>query len=104
MHGADAIFLSDPLDPGRGLVDRNGSPGELFLPWRTTALLLGGVPYLGDLDLPQGNQLHCFGGQGKYVGVLAGPKPGPETVYLGAELRMQDLWGNSRPCPPTTVQ
>ena len=101
MHGAEAIFVSDPLDPDRGLVDRNGSPGELFLPWRTTALMLGGAPYLGDIDLPQGNQIHCFGGNEKYVGVLEGRKPGEETVYLGPELRMCDLWGNSRACPPT---
>ena len=101
MHGAEAIFVSDPFDPDRGLVDRNGSPSELFLPWRTTALMLGGAPYVGDIDLPQGNQIHCFGGKGKYVGVLAGGKPGQETVYLGPELRMHDLWGNSRACPPT---
>ena len=87
MHGAEAIFVSDPFDPDRGLVDRNGSPSELFLPWRTTALMLGGAPYVGDIDLPQGNQIHCFGGKGKYVGVLAGRKPGQETVYLGTELR-----------------
>jgi len=101
MHGAEAIFISDPFDSDRGLVDRNGSPSELFLPWRTTALMLGGVPFVGDLDLSQGNQIHCFGGKGKYVGVLAGRKPGQETVYLGAELRTHDLWGNHRACPPT---
>ncbi|MGO9115576.1 MAG: hypothetical protein ACLP9L_40730, partial [Thermoguttaceae bacterium] len=101
MHGADAIFVSGPLDPDRGLVDRNGVPSELFLPWRTTALLLGGAPYLGDIDLPQGNQIHCFGGNEKYVGVFAGRKPGQETVYLGNDLRTHDLWGNSRACPPT---
>ena len=100
IHGADAIFLSDPLDD-RGLVDRNGSPSELFLPWRTTALLLGGAPYVGDIDLPQGNQLHCFGGEGNFVGVLAGREPGEETVYLGEKLQAHDLWGNGRACPPT---
>ena len=75
-------------------------PANSSCPGGPRRSLLGGAPYLGDLDLPQGNQIHCFGGKGKYVGVLAGPKPGQETVYLGAELRTQDLWGNSRPCPP----
>jgi hypothetical protein len=83
------------------LVDRSGSPSELFLPWRTTALHLGGAPYVGDIDLPKGNQIHCFGGNGRYVGVLAGGKQGEETVYLGNDLQLQDLWGNIRPCPPT---
>jgi hypothetical protein len=73
----------------------------LFLPWRTTALMLGGAAYGGDIDLPQGSRIHCFGSNGSYVGVLVGPKPGRETVYLGAELRTCDLWGNSRACPPT---
>ena len=104
IHGAEAIFVSDPFDPDRGLVDRNGSPSELFLPWRTTALLLGGDPYAGDIDLPQGNQIHCFGGQEKYVGMVPGGKPGQETVYLGTELRTLDLWGNSRACPPMISQ
>lgn len=101
MHGAEAIFISGPFDPDRGLVDRNGSPSELFLPWRTTALMLGGAPYVGDIDLPRGNQIHCFGRKGKYVGVLAGRKSGQETVYLGSELRTHDLWGDSKACPPT---
>jgi len=103
MHGAEGIFVSDPLDPDRGLVDRDGSPTELFLPWRTTALLLGGATYVGDIDLPHGNQIHCFGKKAEYVGVLAGRKVGEETVYLGPELRTQDVWGNSRPCPPTVA-
>jgi hypothetical protein len=101
MHGAEAIFVSNPFDPRRGLVDRNGSPSELFLPWRTTAIMLGGSTYVGDIDLPQGNLIHCFGDHGKYVGVLPGGAPGKETVYLGPELRTHDLWGNSRACPPT---
>ena len=101
MRGAEAIFVGDPFDVDHGLVARNGSPSELFLPWRTTALMLGGVPYLGDIDLPQGNQIHCFGGKGGYIGVLAGKKPGQETVYLGPGLRLCDLWGNSRPLPAT---
>ena len=101
MHAAEAIFISDPFDPQRGLVGRDGSPGELFLPWRTTALALGGASYVGDIELPQGNAVRCFCGGGKFVGVVPGGKPCTETVYLGRELCMQDLWGNSRACPPT---
>ncbi len=101
IHGAEGIFVSGPLDPNRGLVTSDGYPSELFLPWRTTALRLGGAPYVGDIDLPQGNRIQCFGGRQKYVGVLAGPRPVQETVYLGNDLQTQDLWGNIRACPPT---
>jgi hypothetical protein len=101
MHGAEAIFISDPLDAQHGLLNRQGQPSELFLPWRTTVLTLGGLAYAGDLDLPQGHQIHCFTGSGKYVGLLAGGEAGNDAVYLGTELRVRDLWGSSRACPPT---
>ena len=104
MHGAEAIFISRPLEPERGLVDRDGGPSELFLPWRTTALMLGGAAYVGDIELPQGTPVHCFCGQGRFVAVLPGGRPRTETAYLGQDLRVHDLWGNSRPCPPTIVR
>jgi hypothetical protein len=101
MHGADGIFFARPFDSERGLVGRDGSPGELFLPWRTTALTLGGATYAGDIDLAGGSRIHCFGDNGKYVGVLTGDASRQETVYLGNDLRCRDLWGRITDCRPT---
>ena len=101
MHGAEGIFFAHPLDAERGLVGRDGSPNELFLPWRTTALTLGGATYAGDIDLAAGSRIHCFGGNGKYVGVLMGAAPRRETGYLGNDLRCRDVWGRVTDCRPT---
>jgi hypothetical protein len=101
MHGAEGIFFAHPFDSERGLVGRDGSPSELFLPWRTTALTLGGAPYAGDIDLAGSSRIHCFGSHGTFVGVLVGDAPKSEAVYLGNGLRMRDLWGRITECRPT---
>jgi hypothetical protein len=101
MHGADGIFVAAPFDAKLGLFDRRGYPSELFVPWRTTALMLGGAAYVGDIDMPLGNRIHCFAGNGRYVGLIAGPMPGSDLVNLGEAMRLCDLCGNSKPCPPT---
>jgi hypothetical protein len=101
MQGAEGIFFAHPFDAERGLVGPDGSPGELFLPWRTTALTLGGAPYVGDIDLAAGSRIHCFGSHGAYVGVLVGDSPQAETVYLGNSLQSRDLWGRATECRPT---
>jgi hypothetical protein len=101
MHGAEGIFFANPFDAEHGLVGRDGSPSELFLPWRTTALALGGAPYAGDIDLAGGSRIHCFGSHGKYVGVLTGSSPQRETIYLGNDLHCRDLWGRVTDCRPT---
>ena len=43
IHGADAIFAARPFDDDAGLMTEEGMPGELLLPWRTTASLLSGA-------------------------------------------------------------
>ncbi len=101
LHGAEGIFFAQPLDPECGLVGRDGSPSELFLPLRTTALMLGGASYAGDIDLAGGSRIHCFRRNGEYVGVIAGGPPLRETVYLGDKLQSRDLWGRVVDCAPT---
>jgi len=101
LHGAEGIFFAQPLDPECGLAGRDGSPSELFLPWRTTALMLGGASYAGDIDLVGGSRINCFRQDGRYVGVIAGGPPLRETVYLGDKLQSRDLWGRVVACAPT---
>jgi hypothetical protein len=102
MHGAEGIFFAHPLDAQRGLASRDGSPSELFLPWRTTALMLGGAPYAGDIDLAGGSRMHCFGSSGQYVGLIASDPGAPgrrDAVYLGDHLQTCDLWGRVADVP-----
>jgi len=93
IHGADAIFCPDPFDPKHGLIHTDGTPGELFLPWRTTALLLGGTEYLGNIVLPEGSTNHLFARGDEVVMVVWNDEPREEVIFLGDDVRQVDPWG-----------
>ncbi len=97
IHGADAIFAARPFDDERGLMSEQGTPGELLLPWRTTASLLSGARYLGSMDLPHHseNQLFEMPG-GDVVMVVWNDQPTQEIVYLGDNVRVLDVWGREQ--------
>lgn len=92
QHGG-TVFVPQPFDDEHGLLSRDGSPGELYIPWRTTATLLGGTQYLGSLPLPGGSVNHLFVRDGQTVMVLWNDTPTAETFYLGDDVRQLDLWG-----------
>ena len=52
IDGTKAIFVGDPFDPTRGLLNEDGTPNDLFLPWCITSKMIGGAEYLGSLQLP----------------------------------------------------
>jgi hypothetical protein len=93
QHGASGVFVPEPFGDEQGLMNADGSPGELFVPWRTTATLLGGSQYLGQLQMPGGSINHLFARDGQTVMVIWNDQPGTETFYLGDEVRQLDVWG-----------
>jgi hypothetical protein len=95
IHKAQGIFVPDPLDDEQGLMNSDGTVGELFTAWRTTALLLGGSVYLGHNALPNGSPNQVFARTGGAVMVLWNDRPADESLYLGENLRQFDLWGRS---------
>ena len=95
LQGAEAVFCPEPFSTDRGLMNDDGTPGELLLPWRTTALMLGGAKYLGSLQLPGGSTNHIFLRDGEAVMVVWNDRPTRETLYLGEKVRQVDLWGRS---------
>ncbi|MHC4180726.1 MAG: hypothetical protein ACYSWU_24770, partial [Planctomycetota bacterium] len=60
IHGAEAIFCPDPFSTRRGLLNDDGTPGELLFTWRTAARALGGAEYLGSIQLPRGSPNQIF--------------------------------------------
>lgn len=95
-HGVDAIIISNPFNDDNGLMHANGEPAELLLPWRTTAAMLGGAQYLGQLQLPAGSENRVFlRPDGQVVMVVWNDKLTQESVYLGSDIRHIDIWGNS---------
>ncbi len=95
IHGADAIFCPDPFDADQGLMNKDGTPGELFLPWRTTALELGGAKCLGSMKLPQNIHNLVFARSDDVVMVVWNDKPVEEVFYLSEEVKQVDLWGRN---------
>lgn len=102
IHGAEAIFVPAPFDAERGLMNPDGTPGELFLPWRTTALSLAGAQYVGSWQLPGGSSNHVFVRDGKAIMVLWNDKPTVERMYFGEEIVQLDMWGRQS-SPHTAV-
>ncbi len=93
-HGADGIFVSAPFDDQRGLMTEAGTPGDLLLPWKTTASLLSGSEYLGKIRLPGRSENHIFEtSDGEVLMVVWNREPTRETLYLGDQVRVVDVWG-----------
>ncbi len=97
IHGADAIFCPDPFNDERGLMNRDGTPGELLFPWRIASMALGGATYLGRLDLPNGSPNHVFTRRDDAVMIVWSWQPTEEVVQLGSHVVQLDLWGHETP-------
>jgi len=100
-EGAAAIFFADPLSSDRGMLNEDGSPGDLLMPWRTTALLLGGARPAGSITLPQGSANQVFLRDHDAVMVLCSPTPARETLWLGDDARLVDVRGRETSLPKT---
>jgi hypothetical protein len=94
INGASAIFADKPFDSASGLMSDVGTPGDLLLPWRTTASLLSGTTYLGSIELPRGSENRVFqASDSTVVMVLWSQVPQTETLYLGEAVQVVDVWG-----------
>ena len=84
VSGADAIIIAKPFNDENGLMRADGMPAELLLPWRTTAAMLGGAQYIGQIQLPGGSENRIFlRGDGQVVMVAWNREPTREVLYLG---------------------
>ncbi len=95
IGGAEGIFILDPFDPEHGLLERDGTPGELLLPWRTTALLLSDATHAGQVRLPDGATNEVFLRDTEALMVVSHPVPHQETLALGPGAHQVDVWGRS---------
>jgi hypothetical protein len=93
IHRAEGIFIPTPVDDKQGLLREDGGPGELFLPWRTTALMLASAEFVGSIQLPGGSENRIFLREDEAVMVVWNDKPTEEVLYLGEDVRRTDLWG-----------
>ena len=89
----ESVFCGDPFDSSRGLLEPDGTPCDMLLPWCITAGMIGGAEYLGSIRLVEGSQNYVFRRDGEAVMVVWNPTPVVETVYLGENVQQLDLWG-----------
>jgi hypothetical protein len=102
IGGADAIFATNIFHAEYGLLQPIGSPGVLFLPWRTTALALQGAKFLGSFNLPGGSKNFAFARDTEVVLIIWNDSEDlTEEIYLGEKSRVvtMDLWGRKRIAP-----
>jgi hypothetical protein len=99
IHGADAMFVPDVLDPRHGLFHGDGSPAEMLLPWRTAALSLAGSEHLGSMHLDGGSVNHVFSRGRDAVMVVWSESPREESLFLGEDAVQSDVWGRRTPIP-----
>lgn len=99
IGGADAIFVDDVFNTERGVMNHDGSPTLLFLPWRTTALALKGTRFLGSFQLPGGSANYVFARDDEAVVVIWNEKPTTEVIALGDSAVAYDIWGMKQELP-----
>ena len=97
--GIGKVFFANPLAAGAGLMHADGSAGELFLPWRTTAMNLADAHYVGRLTLPGGSENRLFTRAGEAILVVWNSAPTTEVTYLGEQVRATDVWGRTTDVP-----
>ncbi len=104
IGGAQGIFLPEVFSSQNGVMNDDGTAGELFLPWRTTALALAGSKYLGSVSLANNSTNHIFERDGQIVMVIWNDRLTDERVYLGDDVRQTDLWGHSVKPPKSDAE
>lgn len=95
--GMQAAFIHQLADDERGLFHSNHSVGELMFPWIQMASTIGPKEYEGSLDLPMSSTNHVFTDDHSAVVLLWNTQAVTETLYLGHEIEVTDIWGRSVP-------
>lgn len=93
LKGSKGIFLSGFLDGDRGLLNDDGAPTPLFLPFRTTAMNLRGASHLGSFQLPDSPVNYVFERDNSIIVVFPGGKPFSTDLNLGDSVEHVDMWG-----------
>ncbi|NQV23083.1 MAG: hypothetical protein HQ518_01840 [Rhodopirellula sp.] len=99
LKGSRGIFLSGVLDGDRGLLNNDGAPTPLFLPFRTTAMNLSGAKHLGSFQLPESPTNYVFERDKSIIVVFPGESPLSTDLNLGDNVEYVDMWGRRSALP-----
>ncbi|QDV71335.1 hypothetical protein Poly24_50700 [Rosistilla carotiformis] len=95
-HQVPVAFISDPFDSKLGVLNPDATPGEMLLPWRTTATLIGGLQHEGSLQMPNRSENVVMSDGERAVMVVWNTTPTEERIYLGEGVKQVDVWGRSK--------
>jgi hypothetical protein len=99
MEGAEGVFIPQAFSDSLGVMNQDGTVGELFIPWRTAAHLLAGAKPLGSLQLPANCRTEVFERGAEIVMAVWSDRPTRVPMFLGDDARQIDLWGRESPLP-----
>jgi hypothetical protein len=99
MEGAEGVFIPQAFSDSAGVMNQDGTVGELFIPWRTAAHLLAGAKPLGSLQLPANCRTEVFERGDQIVMAVWSDRPTRVPMFLGDDVRQTDLWGRESPLP-----
>ncbi|MFT5325038.1 MAG: hypothetical protein ACI8P0_002904 [Planctomycetaceae bacterium] len=102
LNDSKGIFLSGVLDGDRGLLNDDGAPTPLFLPFRTTAMNLRGANHLGSFQLPGSPTNYVFERDKSITVVFPGESPFSTDLNLGDAVEHVDMWGRRKPLTRTS--
>jgi hypothetical protein len=91
------VFVTDPFDDDHGLLNRDGTPTELLLPWKTTAEQLSGTKFLGRVQFHADSPNCVFERGEEAVVVIWNNQAISESIRLGCPVGQVDVWGQSVP-------
>lgn len=98
-HKVPIAFVTDPFDSELEILNPDATPGEMLLPWRTTALLIGELQHEGSLQMPERSNNVIMSDSDRAVMVVWNDGPTEERIYLGDRVRQIDVWGRSKEVP-----
>ncbi|MEX2140045.1 MAG: hypothetical protein WD894_12340 [Pirellulales bacterium] len=99
MEGADGVFVPQAFSDSAGILNQDGTVGELFIPWRTAAHVLAGAKPLGSLQLPSNCRTQVFQRGEEIVMAIWSDQPTSVSLFLGEDARQIDLWGRETRLP-----
>ena len=98
-HEVPVTFVSNPFDARYAMLNHDGTPGEMLLPWRTTASVIGSLMDLGSIQLPRRSDNVLMAGDNRAVLILWNSLPTEEHIFLGTEAKQVDVWGHISKLP-----
>ncbi len=98
-EGIDRVFIPNPFDADAGLFREDGTPGVLYQPWRTTALLLADTAELGSFELSADVRNVVFASPARTVLLAWSPRSLETSILSGDDLIRVDPWGREEPVP-----